>query len=142
MTNRLLLIAFCFFSFINTRAQSPQKDVESSIASLNKAMISQDQPALEKLTMEELSFGHSTGAIENKSVFIKNVMSGSVKFTQIENADLAISFADDIAIARTISSIKGTRDSGPLDIKIGILMIWKKSGDAWKLLARQGYKLP
>lgn len=142
MTNRLLILAFCFLSYMNIYAQSQQKDVESSITALNKAMISQDQPALEKLTMEELSFGHSTGAIENKTIFIKNVISGPVKFAQIENADQAISLAGDVAIVRAISSIKGTRDGGPLDLKIGILMIWKKDGNSWKLLARQGYKLP
>jgi ketosteroid isomerase-like protein len=46
-----------------------------------------------------------------------------------------------MAIVRNICSIKGTKDGAPLDIKIGVLMVWKKEGAEWKLLARQGYKL-
>ena len=142
MNSRILLIVFCFLSYVHTDAQTWKKDVESSVDALNKAMISQDKQVLEKLTMEELSYGHSTGVVENKSTFVKNVLSGAVKFSQIDNADQTEDLAGDNAIVRTICSIKGTRDGAPLDLKIGILMIWKKSGSDWKLLARQGYKLP
>lgn len=141
MNNRLLLLAFFFLSFINTNAQSWKKDIESSVEALNKATISQDKTMLDKLTAEELSYGHSTGLVENKTAFIKNILSGTTKFFQINNADQTTNLADDVAIVRNICSIKGTKDGAPLDIKIGILMIWKKAGTDWKLVARQGYKL-
>lgn len=141
MTNRFLLLAFCFISCVNSKAQSWKKDIESSIESLNKATISQDKRMLDKLTAEELSYGHSTGLVENKDAFTKNILSGPTKFFQIENADQTINLAGDMAIVRNICSIKGTKDGAPLDIKIGVLMLWKKDGADWKLLARQGYKL-
>jgi ketosteroid isomerase-like protein len=53
-----------------------------------------------------------------------------------------IELAGNIAIVRNIAVIKGTTKGTILDVKIGILMIWQKQGDQWKLLARQGYKLP
>lgn len=142
MTNRILLLVFCFLSYVHGDAQSWKKDLESSVDALNKAMISQDKQVLEKLTMDELSYGHSTGAIENKSTYVRNILSGTVKFSQIDNADQTEDLAGDNAIVRSVCSIKGTRDGAPLDLKIGILMIWKKTGGDWKLLARQGYKLP
>ena len=142
MTTRILLLVFCFFSYVHSDAQSWKKDLESSVDALNKAMISQDKQVLEKLTMDELSYGHSTGVVENKSTYVKNILSGTVKFSQIDNADQTEDLAGDNAIVRSVCSIKGTRDGAPLDLKIGILMIWKKAGGDWKLLARQGYKLP
>ena len=142
MINRLFLLMFCFLINVNTNAQTSNKEIESSIELLNKAMITPDKSSLDKLTAEELSYGHSTGAVQNKSDFIKEVLSGPVKFFQIDNANQTITVADNTAIVRNICSIKGTRDGAPLDLKIGILMIWIKKGDAWKLLARQGYKLP
>jgi hypothetical protein len=141
MANRLLLLAFCFISCFNLEAQTWKKDLESSIEALNKATISQDKRMLEKLTAEELSYGHSTGLVENKDAFTKNILSGATKFYQIENAEQSINLAGDLAIVRNISSIKGSKDGAPLDVKIGVLMLWKKVGDEWKLLARQGYKL-
>ena len=143
MYNRLLIGLLCMFFYVNSQAQSANKDIASSIDALTKAMIAQDKPTLEKLTADELSYGHSTGAVEDKTLYIKNIMAGSPKFLEISNTDQTISLAGDNAIVRNISSIKGTRPDGtPLDIKIGVLMIWKKSGSDWKLLARQGFKLP
>jgi ketosteroid isomerase-like protein len=141
MTSRLLLLAFCFLSYVNINAQSSKKKIESSIEALNKAMISQDKPMLEKLTADELSFGHSTGLVEDKTVFVKDILSGPTKFFHIDNTEQTINLVGNIGIVRLVSSIKGTKDGAPLDIVIGVLMIWKKEGANWKLLARQGYKL-
>ena len=142
MTSRILLLALCFLSYINIKAQSGKKEIESSIEALNKAIISQDKPVLEKLTAEELSYGHSTGLVEDKVAFVKDILSGATKFSQIDNTDQTVNLSGDVAIVRSICSIKGTKEGGPLDIKIGMLMIWKKDGINWKLLTRQGYKLP
>ena len=142
MANRIFTLMFSFLVYVSANAQKPEKDIETSIETLNKAMISQDKSMLEKLTAEDLSYGHSTGVVQNKSEFIKDVLSGPVKFFQIDNANQMITVTDNTATVRNICSIKGTRDGSALDLKIGILMIWIKKGDGWKLLARQGYKLP
>src|ERR1700676_5116889 len=139
---RLCFLLACLFSFRITDAQSPVKEVETAIGNLNTAMISKDKPVLEKLTAEQLSFGHSTGVIENKSEFVNNVLCGPVKFLKIEISNQSINLVEDIAIVRNISSISGTNKEMPLELKICVLMIWKKLGGNWKLLARQGFKLP
>lgn len=131
----------CFLSYMNTDAQSWKKDIESSIDALDKAMISQDKSTLEKSTAEELSYGHSTGLVENKTEFVKNILTGDTKFFQIDHTDQNITMADNIAIVRDICSFKVSKNGSPFVLKIGILMIWKKDGVSWKLLARQGYKL-
>jgi hypothetical protein len=142
MANRIFMLMFSFLIYTGAFAQKPEKEVESAVETLNKAMISPDQSTLEKLTAEGLSYGHSTGVVQNKPEFVKDVLSGAVKFIQIDNANQTITITDHTATVRNICSIKGTRDGAPLDLKIGILMIWIKKGDGWKLLARQGYKLP
>jgi hypothetical protein len=142
MNYRLVLCLFFFLSSAYTHAQSWRKEIESSMEVLNKSTISQDKVMLEKLTSEELSYGHSTGLVENKTAYVQDIMSGTTKFHQIDMTDQTLVQSGDIVIVRNISSIKGTKDGAPLDIKIGVLMIWKKEGADWKLLARQGYKLP
>jgi ketosteroid isomerase-like protein len=142
MNIRLCLLLVCALSFRNSNAQSQNTGVETSVRNLNTAMISKDKSALDKLTADELSFGHSTGVVENKSEFVNNVLSGPTTFFKIDISNQSVNPAGDIAIVRNISSISGTSKGQPLEIKIGVLMIWKKQGDNWKLLARQGYKLP
>lgn len=142
MANRLWPIMFCLLTCIGANAQSSKKDIESSIEALNKAMISPDKSMLENLTADELSYGHSTGVVEDKSAFEKGILTGPVKFSSIDNTNQSIDIAENVAIVRCISAIKGSNNGALLDIKIGILMIWQKRGANWKLLARQGYKLP
>jgi ketosteroid isomerase-like protein len=141
MNSRVFLIMLCFLTFTKTNAQTGKKDVESSVEALTKAIISQDSSMLVKLTANELSYGHSTGLVENQTEFVKDILSGPTKFFQIDNTDQNIILADNEAIVRNICSIKGTKSGTPLNVKIGILMVWKKEGASWKLLARQGYKL-
>jgi hypothetical protein len=142
MANRIFILMLCLLTYTTANAQKQDKEVEFSIETLNKAMISPDNSTLEKLTAENLSYGHSTGVVQNKSEFIKDILSGPVKFVQIENANQSITITDNTATVRNICSIKGTRVGAPLDLKIGILMVWIKKDGGWKLLARQGYKLP
>lgn len=142
MKIRLCFLVLCLLSFWNTHAQSVNTEVETSIANLNAAMISKDKSTLENLTAEQLSFGHSTGVVENKSEFVQNVLSGPTTFYKIDISNQQINPAGDIAIVRNISTINGNTKGQPLDIKIGVLMIWKKQGGHWQLLARQGFKLP
>ena len=142
MKHYLLPLLFVFISFSVVRAQTGEKDLAASIETLNKAMITQDKATLEKITAVELSYGHSTGLVESQAEFVKNVLVGPVKFSSIDNSDLKTSIADNTAIVRCLSSIKGINNNAPMDLKIGILMIWIKRHDQWKLLARQGYKLP
>ena len=142
MNIRLCLLLACLVLFRNSDAQSQNTDVEKSVSNLTAAMISKDKSMLDKLTADELSFGHSTGVVENKSEFVNNVLSGPTTFFKIDISNQSVNPAGDVAIVRNISSISGTSKGQPLEIKIGVLMIWKKQGDNWKLLARQGYKLP
>jgi ketosteroid isomerase-like protein len=142
MKIRLSFLIVCLLSFSNIHAQSPSIEVETSIKNLYAAMISKDKSTLENLTAEELSFGHSTAVVENKSEFIQNVLSGPTTFYKIDISNQLINPAGDIAIVRNISTINGSTKGQPLDIKIGVLMIWKKDKGVWKLLARQGFKLP
>jgi ketosteroid isomerase-like protein len=142
MNIRLCLLIACLLSFWKTNAQTVNTEVEMSIANLNAAMISKDKSTLEKLTADELSFGHSTGVVENKSEFVQNVLSGPTTFTSIDISNQNINPAGDITIVRNITTISGNSKGQPLNIKIGVLMIWKKQGGNWKLLARQGFKLP
>jgi ketosteroid isomerase-like protein len=142
MNLRLCLLVTSLISLGITRAQSQNKEIETSIGNLNAAMISKDKSALDKLTSDDLSFGHSTAVIQNKSEFLNDVMSGPTIFQKIDISNQTIQVAGDVAIVRNTSSITGTNKAGPLDIKIGVLMIWKKQNGIWKLLARQGFKLP
>lgn len=123
--------------------ETPEAEVNSRVAALSDAMVKADGDALKKLTSLALSYGHSSGRVENQAEFVENILNGNSNFLSIELLDQNISIVDDIAIVRHILS-GNTHDKGkePGTVRIGVMLVWKKIQGDWVLLARQAYRLP
>ena len=59
-----------------------------------------DSVMLDKLTAAKLSYGHSSGHIDDKTLFISKIVSGKSDFVTLEFADQTISIDRDVAIVR------------------------------------------
>jgi ketosteroid isomerase-like protein len=113
--------------------------VSAAVEALRKAMVAGDKAALEKLAMDELSYGHSSGRLENKAEFIATLTSGKAGFSSIELGDQTVNVVDRIALVRHV--FNGTRRKEGDKMKLAILTVWLQQPDQWKLLARQAAKL-
>ena len=121
-------------------AQSKEvNDVSAVVEAFRKATIAADQSTLEKLTADELSYGHSSGRLETKAQFIDALTSGKSGFSAIELSDQTISIVDKTALVRHVFNGTSRRESGKL--KLSILTVWLQQQDQWKLVARQAAKL-
>jgi ketosteroid isomerase-like protein len=126
-----------------TLAQDKEESaVAAVVESLRKAMVDPDKPALEKLTMDELSYGHSNGMIQTKQEFIEALTSGKSDFVTIDLSQQTIKVVGQTALVRHILS--GTTNDGgkPGTVKLSVLQVWQKVNGDWKLLARQAVKVP
>jgi len=113
--------------------------VTAQVESLRKAMIAGDRSALDKLTLPELTYGHSSGRLENKSEFIETLASGKSGFSAIELSDQTVNVVDRIALVRHV--FNGTRRKEGDKMKLSILTVWMQQQEQWKLLARQAARL-
>ncbi|MEO9892807.1 nuclear transport factor 2 family protein [Aurantibacter sp.] len=139
---------FLLFVFCGTlvSAQKPNNkeilEVEKTIATLSKAMVDRDGPTLEKLTMEELTYGHSSGRIENKKQYIEAVVHGDFDFLTLNRNEQTIFLSgEDTAVVRHIFATNALSAGKHVDVRIGNMMVLKKHKNQWKVLARQAYKL-
>jgi hypothetical protein len=115
--------------------------VKQNVEVLREALLKADKAQLERLSAEQLSYGHSDGRVQNRTEFIDGVMTRKATVKSLSFPDLKIAVAGDAAIARHIYESESETDGKPNNVKIGILSVWQKQGGSWKLLARQGYKL-
>ncbi len=113
--------------------------VSAAVEALRKAMIAADKSALDQLTTPELSYGHSSGRLENKAEFIEALVSGKSGFSAIELNDQTVNVVDKIALVR--HGFNGTRRKDGDKMKLSILTVWLQQQEQWKLLARQAAKL-
>lgn len=115
--------------------------IKQNVEALREALLKADKAQLERLTADQLSYGHSDGRVQNKPEFIDGVMTRKATVKSLTFPDLKIEVAGDAAIARHLYVSEAELDGKTTNTKIGTLELWQKQGGNWKLLARQAYKL-
>ncbi len=129
-------------SVLSLSAQSKdEKDVAAAVEKLNRAMVDPEKSLLESIVSESLSYGHSGGIVQNKNVFIDDLINGAFNFSSISPINQTISITGTIAIVRNILVAKATDSGVPTDLRIGNAMAWRKENGVWKLLVRQAFIL-
>ena len=115
--------------------------VTAAVENLKKAMIDGDKAGLQNITTDQLSYGHSSGKIEDKATFVDNIVTGKSDFVTIELTNQTIAISGDAAIVRHTLSATTNDGGNPGSVKLNILLIWQKQKGQWKLLARQAVKV-
>jgi hypothetical protein len=133
-------------SMLPVRAISGQGSDEAAVMQavddLRKAMLDADKARLEQLVADQLSYGHSGGVIQTKAQFVDVIVSKKTIYKSIALTEPSVVIAGNNAIVRHIFSGE-TESNGKAETShIGVLQVWQKQDDRWKLLARQGFKLP
>jgi ketosteroid isomerase-like protein len=135
------IVFIFFFSIVTTAQAKDEKEVGDAVEQLRTAMLNGDRAMLEKLAAEKLSYGHSSGAVDDKKAFVEKLASGQSDFVTIDLSEQTISVSDKVAIVRHMLKAK-TNDGGkPGEANIRVLLIWQKQKGGWKLLARQAVKI-
>jgi Domain of unknown function (DUF4440) len=143
--NKLIasLFLFCLLGCSSLFAQTAdEKAVADRMETLRKTLITPDKKVLEELAADELSYGHSTGVVEDKVAFIDALVKGKVVLTSITLSDQTIKIAGDIAIMRHRMTADLNNNNVPTKVDVIVLLIWRKQKGVWKLLARQAAKIP
>ncbi|GAA0879465.1 nuclear transport factor 2 family protein [Algoriphagus jejuensis] len=119
-----------------------EKEVEAKVNDLRLALIDPTVANLEAISSVDLSYGHSSGKVENQAQFIEALVSGVSDFVSVSFEDQTIQVKKNVALVRH-NLVADVLDGGKANsIKIGVLLVWQKEKGSWKLLARQAYKLP
>ena len=139
------LICLIMISAIVSGALAQSKDeaaVIAAVESLRKAMVDGDKAGLQNITADQLSYGHSSGKVEDKASFVDNIVSGKSDFVTIDLTNQTITIAGDAAIVRHALAATTNDNGTPGSVKLNILLVWQKQKGTWKLLARQAVKVP
>src|SRR5580692_4368580 len=113
----------------------------SAVEAFRKALIDPTKAALDKLTMNELTYGHSSGMIQDKAAFEQALLSGASDFVSIDLSQQTMHVVGNTAWVRHLFSAV-TNDGGkPGEAHLSILMVWMKQKGQWRVLARQAVKV-
>lgn len=138
MISLLVVAAFA----LTLHAQTKQEEsAAAAVVFLVKALESGDRASLEKISSENLSYGHSSGLVETRLQFIEALASGQSDFLNISISNQSIVVTGKNAIVRHRLDAR-TKDRGKEgEAHLNILLVLRKEQGQWKLLARQAAKI-
>jgi ketosteroid isomerase-like protein len=146
MLTKFLSLLFISLSLLTgaqtVSAQSgDEAAVTQALESLRKAMIAKDRGQFEALLSENVSYGHSAGRIETKAEFIKVALASKSVLKSLTFTEQKTQVNGNNAIVRFMYNGESELDGKITTTKIGVLTVWQKEQGAWKLYARQAYRL-
>lgn len=142
MKIRTILSLICILMASSVFAQTvDEKEVAAGVEALRNAMIDGSKSALERVTAKELSYGHSSGKIEDKVEFVEVIATGKNDFKSITLSEQTIRIVNSIAIVRHKFTAEVINNGIAQIPNIGVMQIWSKQQGKWLLLARQAFKL-
>jgi len=98
--------------------------------------------AIAPLCAEELSYSHSSGAIDTKASLIEGINKANYKWATLEYKNPTVRVVGPAAIVRfNFVGEQEFTDGKKTPQNLAILMNWQKQGNDWKLLSRAATKL-
>ena len=128
--------------FTSADAAADEAAVTENVEVLRKALLEANKAKLEQVASAQISYGHSDGRVETKEQFINGVMTRKQTVKSLAFPELKVAVVGDAAIARHIYLAESELEGKPTTTRIGALQVWQKQNGSWKLLARQGFRLP
>lgn len=141
MKKCFLSVAYFFIAVAVMSQTKDEQQLSAAVDSLIQAIIHPNKATLELLAANDLSYGHSSGKVENKAQFVDALTTGPFDFLSGEISDQTMKITDNIGVVRHVFSFKFNNNGQSGENKLGILLVWQKQKGRWKLLARQAFKL-
>lgn len=143
MIKKLITVAALFMLLGGTVIQAQSKTesaVAAAVEKLRLAMTTGDSVQLSQLVTDDLSYGHSSGHIDDKKTFVNKLASGKSDFVSITLSEQQIILHGKTAIVRHKLDAITNDNNKPGEVHLYVLLVWVKEGGVWKLCARQAVK--
>ena len=98
--------------------------------------------AIAPLLADDLSYSHSSGAVDDKAKLLSGISTANYKWTTLEYKNPTVKVVGPAAIVRfNFVGEQEFTDGKKTPQNLHILMNWQKQGNDWKLLSRSATKL-
>jgi hypothetical protein len=138
-----LIILFILFSLTAIAQGKAEKKILNNIKALNSAIfMNRDSAVLLQIVGERVTYGHSSGKIENKAEMVHNAMVSPTTYKDFGMSDVSIVVDGKTAIVRHVLKARSFDATGKEGVlHLNVLQTWIKKNKQWILAARQAVKL-
>ena len=123
-------------------AGADEDAVLKNVETFRAAQAAGKADAIAPLLAEDLSYSHSSGAVDDKAKLLSGITNANYKWTSLEYKNPTVKVVGSAAIVRfNFVGEQEFADGRKTPQNLAILMNWQKQGGEWKLLSRSATKL-
>jgi hypothetical protein len=143
---KLFVKIFCLLVLTGSLIGCSERDNEiehlsQTVYKFYEVLIDPEHKLLADLVSDSLSYGHSSGTVENKKHFVESLLNGNSNFLSVNITNQQIRLIKNVAVVRhNLSALIEDKDKPQTNINLHILMVWVKIGANWVLVARQSVR--
>ncbi|OYW20759.1 MAG: hypothetical protein B7Z54_00210 [Sphingobacteriales bacterium 12-47-4] len=101
-----------------------------------------DSLVLEKLFGSVVSYGHSSGKVENRAEAIRGILRNRTIYQDLQIDGIQVQIEGTTAVTRHVMmATELTADNQQRPLKLMVVLVWAKQKKEWKLMARQAVKV-
>jgi hypothetical protein len=138
----LTLLALGLITAPPAFAGADEDAVLKNLETFRAAQAAGKADAIAPLLAEDLSYSHSSGAVDDKGKLLSGITNANYKWTSLEYKNPTVKVVGPAAIVRfNFVGEQEFIDGRKAPQNLAILMNWQKQGHEWKLLSRSATKL-
>jgi hypothetical protein len=149
---KMNLIAVCALLMLSLPGSGSASDqagdskTESEIRQMEnrrfQAMLKVDGEELNRLLADDLTYTHSSGAVDTKSQLIDSLKSGERKYQVIETQDVKVRLYGSAAVITGRARLKTVSKGQESDFRVQFTDVYAKKKGHWQMVAWQSSRLP
>ena len=106
-----------------------------------QAMVKVDVAALEDVLADDLSYVHASGDADTKREFIDSILTGRLKYKQLDREGVAVRVYGDAAVVTGRGHFQVRSGENDLDVRLLFTDVYVKRGGKWRMVAWQSTRL-
>ena len=138
----LTALALGLLTALPAFAGADEDAVLKNVEAFRAAQATGKADAIAPLLAEDLSYSHSSGAVDDKAKLLSGITNANYKWMSLEYKNPTVKVVGSAAIVRfNFVGEQEFTDGKKTPQNLAILMNWQKQGADWKLLSRAATKL-
>ena len=119
------------------------KAVEEAERGWAKGVVANDFALLGRVLGDDLTYTHSTGAVDTKEAYIDNLKTGKSKYLKVDHEQLKVQLlSKDTAITICKAAVITMANGKENPARLSFLHVFVKRGGKWQMVAHQSARLP
>ncbi|MFN0027775.1 MAG: nuclear transport factor 2 family protein [Acidimicrobiales bacterium] len=106
------------------------------------AQVAGDKARLEELLADELHYTHSNALVDTKASYIDSIISGRVRYRQIDCSGQHATVFGDAAICTGSATLHVTAGGHDRNLNLRYTDVWVRRSGTWQMVAWQSTLLP